>query len=60
MSYKMTIVATLEDEEGVMCVQTTVWSRQDQTEMLALEGSYLDWMASLPKTIGGEVVTKKR
>lgn len=57
--FKMTITATLENADGVMCEQTTVWHAMSHSEMLALETSYVDWVASLPRTIGAPVVTKE-
>jgi len=62
MAYKITIVAKLENDDGVMCTQTTVWEGMNNGEMLTLEGSYLDWQASLPRTIGSDTSadTKKR
>lgn len=50
----MTIRVVLEGENGVMCEQTTVWAGMDRAHVLMLEGSYLNWLASLPKTIGTE------
>ncbi len=36
MAYKMTIVVTLESDEGAMSDQTTVWYSMDYPEMLKL------------------------
>jgi len=53
--HKVTIVATLENEAGVMCEQTTVWHDMAYPDALKLEASYADWLASLPRTIGADV-----
>ena len=57
---KMTLVATLENDNGVMCDQTTIWYDLDQAHMIALETSYADWLASLPRTIGAPPIETKR
>jgi len=58
MAFEMTVTAVVKDETGTMCTQTTHWERMDQGEMLTLEGSYLAWLASLPKSIGGATDVK--
>lgn len=61
MAYKMTVLATLENDENVMCEQSTVWYSMDHNQMLALEGSFADWLASLSRTIGaGETSVSKK
>lgn len=55
MQYELKLTAALTKDGKAMCTQETHWVNMDRAGMLSLEASYLGWLESLPRALGGIV-----